>query len=48
MVILFDPVGSPDDLEGMISSASSSPGVNSLMILACEANGFTPRKLTQS
>jgi hypothetical protein len=45
MVILFDPVGSPDNLEGMISSASSSPGVNSLMILACDANGFTPRNI---
>ena len=45
MVILFDPVGSPDKLEEMIVSASLSPGVSGLMILACEANGFTPGKI---
>jgi hypothetical protein len=42
MVILFDPVGSPENLDAMIISASASPGVNGLMILACDANGFTP------
>ena len=45
MVILFDPVGSPEKLEEMILGASSSPGVSGLMILACDANGFTPLKI---
>ncbi len=42
MVILFDPVGSLENLEQMIAGAASSPGVSGLMILACDANGFTP------
>jgi hypothetical protein len=42
MVILFDPVGSPENLEQVIASASSFPGVSGLMILACDANGYTP------
>jgi hypothetical protein len=45
MVIRFDPAGSPENLRGMILSASSLPGVNGLMILACDANGFTPASI---
>jgi len=42
MVIRFDPAGSPENLHEMILSVSSLPGVSGLMILACDANGFTP------
>lgn len=45
MTILFDPAGSPANLQEMILSASSISGVDGLMILACEANGFTPENI---
>jgi len=41
MVIRFDPACLPENLQEMIQSASSLPGVSGLMILACGANGFT-------
>ncbi|MFZ0931192.1 MAG: FIST N-terminal domain-containing protein [Syntrophobacteraceae bacterium] len=42
MAIRFDPAGSPENLQEMIQSVSSLSGVSGLMILACDANGFTP------
>lgn len=45
MAVLFDPIGSPASLQEMILSASSLPGINGLMILACDANGFTPENI---
>jgi hypothetical protein len=45
MTILFDPVGSPANLQEMILRASSISGVDGLMILACDANGFTPENI---
>lgn len=45
MTVLFDPSGSQANLQEMILSASSLPGVNALMILACDANGFAPENI---
>ncbi|MGA2402822.1 MAG: FIST C-terminal domain-containing protein [Syntrophobacteraceae bacterium] len=45
MTVLFDPIGSPANLQEMILKASSLSGVNGLMILACDANGFTPENI---
>lgn len=45
MIILFDPVGSPENLDQMIAGASSFPGVSGLMVLACDANDFDPENM---
>ena len=45
MVIRFDPAGSSENLREMILGTSSVPGVSGLMILACDANGFTPENI---
>jgi hypothetical protein len=45
VVIRFDPAGSPKNLHEMILRASSLPGASGLMILACDANGFTPASI---
>ncbi len=47
MTILFDPVGSPANPQEMILRASSISGVDGLMILACDANGFTPENIDE-
>jgi hypothetical protein len=41
MLIHFDPQGTPQKLEEILDRMNSNPAVKSIMILACDKNGFT-------
>jgi hypothetical protein len=41
-VKLFDPSGTVDQLRAMVAEFEQQPDIRSILIFACDANGFTP------
>ncbi len=43
MMIELGRSGSADELHGLLKTVAGEPGVESILIMACDANGFTPQ-----
>lgn len=45
MLIQYDPAGTPEALSAMLAAVAAADGVGLVVVLACEANGFTPERI---
>jgi hypothetical protein len=45
MLISLDRTGTVESLAALMADTTAHPGVAGLMVLACDANGFSPEKL---